>query len=76
MTIKAQESKHGVVLLLAERDRLRAALAFYADPTNHEWRPITDDEAAKHDWSEEDRVYAHTTSVLLDDGERAREALS
>ena len=57
----------------AEVERLRSALEFYADEGNYEWREVAAEESP--DWTDEDRENAHSSSVLLDSGQRAREAL-
>jgi hypothetical protein len=52
--------------LLAEVDRLRAALAFYADDNNYQHELISDGEGGYTDWR---------SPIEEDDGERANQAL-
>lgn len=62
------------VVPATEVERLREALRFYADAANYEWRTPTREEAP--DWSEEDFAASQSTGVLLDAGDRAREAIT
>ena len=58
-----------------EVEALREALAFYADEDGYEWRKVTEDDDAS-DWTAEDREMYESTTVHLDGGRKAREALA
>jgi hypothetical protein len=57
-----------------EVGRLREALGFYASEASYEWRKVTAEETPE--WSQEDRDNCESSSVLIDEGSRARAALA